>query len=129
MTDFAVSLLHGLFGYFLLAVLAFLVIALSMQATNGTFKERIRFALWGTGIVVTLLAYYSLFSDLFAEEKLSVSNSASATRTDTSLPASPPKTESSGTTVYLKNYRHKGDEPIAIRCEQKGAGVECKAAK
>ena len=127
MLDALSSFFHAALGYLLLAAIVFAVIALSMGNVGGTIRQRVSLALGGTAVVVTLFGFYDLFS---AKDVPSDAGVPSTSKANAPLPT-PPSTgkDPGGTTVYLRNYRHKGDEPVAINCVQRGAQVECKSTK
>lgn len=135
MLDFLSSLLTHLFGAVLILVIVFLssMVALSRVAPkDDALTTNDRMVISSVAAVVVLLfgLYLTLFGDEEPPQSAPTSTStlppAHSAQGSTAIPAGA-STEKK--TVYLQNYKQKGDQPIAIECEQQGPEVKCRPAK
>ncbi|WP_157599271.1 hypothetical protein [Rhodanobacter sp. Root179] len=123
MFDALMAFLRAFFTILIISVVVFVVLLL---AGRDLGRQSGAFAFVGAALTFVFLCGYSIFHGF--QDDVSASSSASVVSDVPYASSVSNKRPEKSKTVYLENYRQKGDTQ-AIRCEEIGGQVECHAAK
>jgi hypothetical protein len=123
-TGLAVGFFKGLFSIFILCILAFAGLLVTFRTLS---REALIVSFCGAALLFIFACGISIYG-YFVPESAHLPEPIVASRySRNNADATERRTKSK--TLYLDNYRFKGDSPKAIRCEEVAGEMECHGAR